>query len=68
MEVEVKTLALGTGKGLAPGGVTKGGIQLYDNNSTIYPEGLKGAWGGTAANASAGGKGAQYGITAVGSA
>ena len=68
VEVEVDTIALGTGKGLAPGGRTKGGIQLYDNNATIYPDGLKGAWGGTAANASAGGKGAQYGVTALGSA
>lgn len=70
-EVNVKAKVLGAGvggKNILPGTSTSGEITFYDNNATLYPRNLDGAWGGANVAAGGGGKGIQFGGTALGSA
>ena len=66
VNLKIKTMAVGFGgKSLMPGSKTFAQVEYRDNNPTIYPQNLNGAWGGAAA---AGGKGIQLGGNALGKA
>ncbi|ELW91609.1 RHS protein, partial [Acinetobacter sp. WC-743] len=69
VNLEIDAVAMGVGgTSVVPAGRTSGGIAFFDNNSTIYPNNLKGAWGGAAIEGSTGGKGVSWGGKALGSA
>ncbi|MDO7452527.1 RHS repeat-associated core domain-containing protein [Acinetobacter baumannii] len=69
VNLEIDTVGMGVGgKSLLPAGRSSGGITFFDNNSTIVPSNLRGAWGAATIEASATGKGLSWGGKALGAA
>ncbi|MFW2098296.1 RHS repeat-associated core domain-containing protein, partial [Acinetobacter sp. ULE_I057] len=67
VNLEIDAVAMGVGgASVVPAGRTSGGITFFDNNSTIYPNNLNGAWGGAAVEGSVVGKGVSWGGKALG--